>query len=255
MSDFFSDDFTAELKTYFLESLVAETQKFMDLLDNSTWKRIYSEVVEQTKAWAVDAKTNEFLHLTIWLEKFEENTKSVKDAQELTKSLQALKNYAEALKVDRVDSPELSAKCFPMAHGGQSQALFLHCLTGQQEYAIPLLSVVEISGSLPLFSLPQKKLGLMGVVPYRGEAVPVLNLQDHGFEKMDSQNIFYVICEHNGVRFSLPITATRDLVNLRDSELHNVESQKSIMQVPFVNQFFIKENKSVMILDLEKLVA
>lgn len=254
MSDFFGDDFTAELKTYFLDSLVKEADKFIDLVDDSLWKRIRNEVSEQTKAWAVDAKTNEFNFFAEWLDGFEKRTEGQKEAAEFVKSLKAIKAYAEALIVEKTDSAELAAK-FSLVAESRHETLFLHCRWGEQDFAIPLLNVVEISSHLPLYSLPQKKPGLLGVIPFRGEAVPVVNFQDHGFATVDAKNSYYIICEHEGVRFSLQVTETDDLLSLRDSELQNIENHSAMIQASFVKQFFIRENKSVMVLDLEKLVA
>ncbi|WII70709.1 chemotaxis protein CheW [Bdellovibrio sp. 22V] len=244
MSDFFSDDFTAELKAYFLDSLIKETEKFIDLIDESLWKRIRSEVAEQCQAWAVDAKTNEFEFLAAWIEGFEERTSSISAPRDLIKILHALKEYAEALLVEKKDSAELASRFAVISHSNQ-EALFLHCKTGATSFAIPILSVVEISGKLPLFALPEQKLGILGVVPFRGEAIPVINLQDHGFASFENKNTYFVICEFQGVRFSLQVTETDDLIALRESELQNVDDK----------QFFIKANKSIMILNLEKLVA
>ncbi len=126
---------------------------------------------------------------------------------------------------------------------------------GPQDFAIPLLNVVEVSTPIPLFPLPEKVPGLAGVIPFRGEAVPVINLQDHGFKISEQDETYYVICEHQGVRFSLQVTDTEDLLSLRASELQHLEEHGSIMQTDFIRQFFIKNNKSIMVLDLEKLVA
>lgn len=253
MSDFFGDDFTAELKAYFLDSLVQETEKFIDLVDEGIWRRIRSEVLEAMKTWVVDAKTNEFLHLMSWLELYAERTQDVESAADFLKSLQVLKNYAETLKVEK-DSLELAEK-FSHVVKSQKQALFLHCQFGLQDFAVPLLGVVEIIDNLTLYPLPQKKPGFLGVIPVRGEAIPVVNLQDHGFFADDTSKKLYVVCEHGGVRFSLQVTKTESLVNLRDSELHAVEGQGCLIQASFVKEFFMKENKNIMVIDLEKLVA
>lgn len=254
MSDFFGDDFTAELKAYFLDSVLKEVDKFIDLVDESLWKRIRSEVVEQTQAWSVDAKTNEFQYLSEWLATYGKRSECIDGAQDLIRSLKALKSYVEALIVEKQDSAELAAK-YTLVSERRHEVLFLHCKSGAQEFALPLLSVVEISSSVPLYSLPEKKQGLLGVIPFRGEAIPVISLQDHGFQSMENKNIYYVICEHQGVRFSLQVTETEDLVSLRESELQNVESHSAMIQASFVKQFFIKNSKGIMILDLEQLVA
>ncbi|KYG69409.1 chemotaxis protein [Bdellovibrio bacteriovorus] len=254
MSDFFSDDFTAELKAYFLDSVCKEADKFIDLTDESTLRRIRNEVGEQTRAWAVDAKTNEFVHFSQWLELFEERTQSFKEPRELIKSLKTLKAYAEALIQEKADTADHPVR-FALSAELRQDVQLLHCRWGNQDFAIPLLNVVEISSQIPLYPLPDKKDGLMGVIPFRGEAVPVISFHDHGFNHSEIKNTFYVICEHQGVRFSLQVTETDDLMSLKESELLNVESHSTVIQTAFVSKFFIKGNKSIMILDLEKLVA
>lgn len=255
MSDFFGDEFTADLRAYFLEKLVLEIEDSIDLVDDVIWMRIRSETAKQaTQVWAVDAKTNEFVYLAAWLEKFEEEAKVFRSALEFKKYLEALREYVKALSVEKVDSLELATK-FSSLGQSRRDSLFLHCRFGVQDFAIPLLNVVEISGNRPLFSLPEKKSGLLGVIPFRGDAVPVISFVDHGFVPVSTDNLCYVICEFNSMRFSLQVTETEDLLKIDESELQSVESHSSIIQTSFVKQFYLKNAKSVMILDLIKLVA
>lgn len=254
MSDFFGDDFTAELKSYFLDSLIKEIDKFSDLVDENLWRRIRGEVAEQTRSWAVDARTNEFEHLALWLEGFDQKSEHIQGISELLKALKTLKAYAEALLLEKCDSEDLATR-FALNSQNLREVLLLHCRSGQQEFAIPILSVIEISPRLPLYSLPDRQNGILGVVPFRGEAVPVVNLQDHGFVAVDSDSRFYVICEQQGVRFSLQVTGTEDLISLKEAELQNIENHPDMMSADFIRQFFIKDSRSIMVLDLEKLVA
>lgn len=255
MSELFDDDFTAELKTYFLENLILEIEDDIDLIDDSIWARIRSESTKQAiQTWAVDARTNEFLHLAEWLENFEEKTASLQNALDFKKYLEALKGYVNALLVEKSDTPELAAKFLSLGQSNE-EILFLHCQFGGQRFAVPLLNVVEISSNRPLCALPEKKAGLLGVIPFRGDAIPVISFEDHGFVPADSNHICYVICEVEGLRFSLQVTGTDDLLKLRESELQNIEEQSSLIQTSFVKQFFVKDNQNIMILDLEKLVA
>lgn len=253
MSDFFSDDFTAELKSYFLNSVISGSENFVDLVDAKIWKRIRNESAEQASAWSVDAKTNEFTFFATWLEDFDSRTKEIADPAELIKALQALKDYASALLVEKTDSAELARKFSQVAQNSH-EVIFLHCKSGPQEFAVPLLNVIEISAHLPIYGLPEKKFGILGVVPYRGDALPVINLQDHGFRSLGSENIFYLVCEHLQNRFCLQVTAAEDLLNLKESDLQEVQEQ-NILPSNIIKKFFIHQTRSVMILDLEKLVA
>lgn len=254
MSDFFSDDFTAELKKYFLENLIQEAEKFMDLVDDSHWVRIRSEVSELSLAWAVDAKTNEFLFLTEWLEGFTERVRPLQNAADFLRALGAIKSYAESLIKEGTDSAEMATR-YSLVVESRQEVVLLQCKWGEQDFAIPLLKVVEISGGLRLYDLPDKRQGLAGVIPFRGEAVPVVSLEEHGFLTNEAKNSLYIICEHESVRFALQVTATDELFSLRESELLSVEAAETMITTPFVSQFFVKNNKSIMILDIEKMVA
>lgn len=254
MSDFFGDDFTAELKAYFLGSLLKEADNFIDLIDNSTWKRIRSEFCESTASFAADAKTNEFMNLAVWLESFPQKAKVFEEPQELIKAIKTFKAYVENLVADKNDTPEMAAK-YVLSEQNLREIILLHCYHGQQEFAIPLLNVIEISNYRPRYALPEPTPGISGVIPYRGEALPVIDLVGHGFTSSHTGEPCFVICEHNGKRFSLEVTKTEDLINLKEADLQNFEEGSSVIPVSFVRQFFIKENRGVMVLDLEKLVA
>ncbi|NUN04542.1 MAG: chemotaxis protein CheW [Bdellovibrio sp.] len=254
MSDFFGDDFTVELKRYFLDNLSKEVDKHVDLVDDSHWTRIRSEVCELSQSWSVDAKSNEFSHFAQWLADFSERVKDLQHASEFTKALLVIKSYCENLTSDSNDTAELAAKYSSVVES-RHEVMFLQCKWGQQDFAIPLLKVVEITGGLSLYSMPDKKDGILGVIPFRGEAVPVVSFAELGFLEADSKNAFYVICEHESVRFSLQVTATEDLVSLRESELLNAEGAETMIPASFVSRFFVKNKKSIMILDVEKMVA
>lgn len=254
MSDFFGDDFTAELKGYFLDATLKEIEKFLDLVDESTMKRVRVEVREQAASWAVDAKTNEFQSLSEWIEQFVEKIDVLDTPENLHKALSLLKKYFESLQVDKKDSPELAAQ-FALVAQSNKESLYLHCKSGAQEFVVPIENVLEISGTLPIHALPDRRPGLSGVIPFRGEALPVYNFDEYGFEKQNAKQFFYVICEFEGARFSLQVTETDELLSLKDRELQNLEESSTMIMVPFIRNFFIKDKRSVMVLDLEKLVA
>ncbi|MFS4458427.1 chemotaxis protein CheW [Bdellovibrio sp. HCB2-146] len=254
MSDFFGDDFTAELKNYFLQSLLQEGEKFQDLLDEVTFKRVLPEVREQLSAWVVDAKTNEFIYLAAWLESFVEKTREFSDYTELKSALQSFLTYVGKLAQGESDSADLASQ-FSFVAGGKKDALYLHCKVGVQDFVIPIQYVLEISGPLPLFPLPEKQMGLLGVIPFRGEALPVFDLSEYGFQKIESDFYYFVICDHESSRFALQVSETDELLNVNEKELQAKDVSASMTSANFIQSFFIREDKSLMVLDIDKLVA
>lgn len=252
MSDFFSDDFTAELKAYFLNSLITEGDKFLDLVDDQTWKSIALEVKEHFDSWAVDAKTNEYSFLSAWLN---ENAASLSESKEtLLDQLQNLKAYAQSLIDTKSDSPELSTK-FAGAIRETVEISYLHCRNGLQDFALPLLNVIEITPSLPSFDLPESRKGIAGLIAFRGEAIPVISLQDYGFADLGEKSYYFVICHIDSIRFALQVTETDDLMQIKSQDLQLVDDTKSSSFTNLSKGFFNKNNCNIMVLDLKKLVA
>ncbi|MNK93689.1 CheW-like domain protein [compost metagenome] len=254
MSDFFGDDFTVELKKYFLESLPPEIEKFQDLLDDTTFKRVLPEVREQLAAWVIDAKTNEFLSLAKWLEGFVVRTEELREFEDLLAALELFQSYVAGLLEGQKDSEDYAAQ-FAFTAVGRKDSVYLHCKMGVQDFVIPIQSVIEISGPLLLFPLPEKQAGLLGVVPFRGEALPVFDLSEYGFQKIESDFFYYVICEFENSRFAVQVSETDELLNVNEKELQARDATTSLSSASFIQSFFIRDQKSLMVLDLEKLVA
>ncbi|MNJ92709.1 CheW-like domain protein [compost metagenome] len=254
MSDFFGDDFTAELKGYFIDSLMKEAEKYIDLVDDTTWKRLIGELDEQAQSWSVDAKTNEFEHFAQWLTQFQEKIPGFQRPADLSSALATLKAYLEALNVDKKDSPEFFQK-FSVEATITGRSQFLHCRMGDISFVISVNYVMEVVDKLPVYSLPDPKSGLSGVIPFRGEAIPVVSLTDYGFKNVAEERLYFVICEWEGTRLALQVTEADQLLTLENAELQPVTQDSFMISVPFITNFFIRENKSVMVLDLEKMVA
>ncbi|WP_413559840.1 chemotaxis protein CheW [Bdellovibrio sp. HCB209] len=254
MSDFLNDDFTLELKKYFLDATLKEVESFTDLIDESTLKKVTVEIREKAESWLVDAKSNEFSQLEAWLTDFNAKLDSLDSVEQMQKALGLLHKYLSALLVDGKDSVELAAQ-FPLVAQSSREALFLHCKTGSQQFVVPIQNVIEISGVLPMYPLPDSRQGLAGVIPFRGEAVPVVDLKSFGFHSSETKKFYFVICEHEGTRFSLQVTETDELLSLKDKDMQNLSDHPTMLSVPFIKQFFVKDEHSVMVLDIEKLVA
>ncbi|WP_413583447.1 chemotaxis protein CheW [Bdellovibrio sp. HCB288] len=254
MSDIFGDDFTWELKKYFLESTSKDVESFIDLLDDSTLAKVTLEIRESVDSWQIDAKTNEFAQLESWLVDFKSKIDSLDTVEQLRTGLGLLLKYLTALLTEKKDSEELAAR-FPLVAQSNREALFLHCKTGTQEFVVPIGNVIEISGVLPVYILPDAQPGLAGLLPFRGDAIPVIDLNSYGFQSVDLSKCYYVICEHEGMRFSLKVTEADELISLKDRDMQNLSDHPTMLSVPFIKQFFVKDKHSVMVLDIEKLVA
>jgi len=254
VSDFFGDDFTAELKSYFLDSFTKEVEKFLDLIDASTLRRVVGEIDQESQTWIADSETNEFKFLAQWLGDFKNYLSQMEEPAQLTSALESLKAYLAALSVTKVDTAELLQSHTLQKNIGIKKQ-YLHCRSGSQEFVIPVMNVTEIISDRKVSPLPFPKKHLSGVIAYRGEAIPVFNLDHFGFEKVENVKTYFVICVLEGLSFALQVTQTDELMTLDGQDLQELGKGTSLLHVPFVSHFFTKDDRNIMILNLEKLVA
>jgi purine-binding chemotaxis protein CheW len=254
MSDFFGDDFTAELKGYFLDSLSKDLENFVDLIDASTWIRIRSEIAEVLPSWAVDARTNEFSFFADWMESLQNLLKQFNSDQEFKKSLKTFREYLNELVETKKDAENYLTK-YSLSSAVQGENQFLHCRCNQQEFVIPIGNVVEVSSGLKVFPLPEKRQGLTGMVPFRGDAIPVLNLQEYGFQDFEGKRTYFVICEFKNSKLALQVSETDDIVTLKDQQLQIIEQGSSFTTAPFIKSFYVQDGRNIMVIDLEVMTA
>jgi len=254
MSDFFGDDFTIELKLYFVEALLTEVESFIDLVDASTWKKLIPEIQEKTETWSVDAISNEFTFLADWIVTFRAKSKDFENETFFARALQQLKSYLLVLKDKKKDSAEIAANfLFEMAD--QKEHLYLACDLGQHEFVISVQYICEVIAQTPIHPLPEKAQKFLGLITFRGEALPLFDLGAFGFAFTAAEKSCFVICEWKGQRFALQMHAADKLIKMSAAEVQKFNKEASLITADFAQDFFIKDNKSVMILDIEKLVA
>lgn len=255
MSDFFGDDFTAELRGYFIDTLSKENEKFLDLVASDTWAKLVIELNEQCTSWIVDARTNEFEHLGQWLEEFHQKSQQFQSEADLENGLKLLKSYLEVLAIDKKDAPEYLQR-FSIEAKVVGQSQFLHCRIHGASFGISVGWVMEVIEEVPVHPLPSIHDGISGVISFRGEAIPVMNFKDYGFQtSTESARTYFVICNIDGARLALQVNEADQLLTLDNAQMQSAEAAQLIMTAPFIKKFFTLENQNVMVLDLETMVA
>lgn len=253
MSNFFNDDFTAELKKYFLENLQKEADKYQDLIDDKTWKKIGKELLDLTKTWFVDAKTNEFLFLSQWLESASGKIEQVASEDELKFWMATLKSYLTDLQSGQVDSEELFKK-HTAFKTKQKNILYLHCKLGTQDFAVPIINIVEITSDLKMYTMPLPEPRVAGVVAFRGDPLPVLQMTDFGFSINDHQSPVFIVCEYNGIRFVLNVDRAQDFISMSLEEMQEI-GETWLAHSSCAKKIFSQDNQNILLLDLESMVA
>lgn len=255
MSDFFGDDFTADLKKFFLKSLLDELEQIASAADEDTWEIFRDEALVKCPDFISDSKANEFVNFSSWMEKFVKHIASAKNFTEFSAAIDRAFSYTENLHETLDDSIELTNK-YSLGNLSIQKNLYLHCEVSEQNFLIPVNFVLEVLGNISVTPFPMKKNGFSGMVPYRGDATPVICLQDHGLPDQDnSGNICYVVCEHEGEKLALAVHKADRLLEISSEDLQESPKSGGVINVPFLTHFVIHENKNMMLFALEKMVS
>lgn len=91
-----------------------------------------------------------------------------------------------------------------------------------EEYAIGILEVKEIIGTMPITSVPQTPLYVKGVLNLRGNVIPIISLRlKFGMEELGyTEKIFIIVGEAKGGKDSVCVGVVVDSV----SEVVNIKS-------------------------------
>ncbi len=253
MSDFFGDDFTAELKEFFLNQFISDIAKYIDAIDEDSWFIFREEIREKSKDWIVDANTNEFTFFANWFSELVEANEKIESAVNFKSSLQQVESYLQKLLATKKDTAELPQQ-FAVVFDDNKSGLYLHCQIQGQEIVLPAMNVIEVVGSKSFAALPTPVEGLCGMMAYRGEAIPVFSMPEIGM-KTESQKYYYVVCEVSKQLFALQTTHVDQLIEVNSRDLQSKESAASIFPADFISHFVRIDNKNMVVFDLNKLVA
>lgn len=253
MSDFFGDDFTAELKEFFLNQFISDISKYVEAIDEDSWYIFREEISEKSKDWVIDANTNEFTFFAVWFSELVATNEKTESATAFKASLQQVELYLQKLLQTKKDTAEYPAQ-FAITIEDNKSGLYLHCQIQGQEIVLPAMNVIEVVGSKNFAKLPTPVEGLCGMMAYRGEAIPVFSMPEVG-QKSELQKYYYVVCEVSKQLFALQTTHVDQLIEVSSRDLQSKESAASIFPADFISHFVRIDNKNMVVFDLNKLVA
>lgn len=237
MSQFAFDDFTVELKNFFIQS-TTESLKNVSTLPPDERKNLF-------KAISADALSNEFTFLSQWIH---DQLIQVESEDILFQHLNLLSGYLQELSSDLIDSELRSKKFQPIQTSKNGH--YLHFRYLADDYLAPVQFVLEVVGNSPVFKLPVAQPGIFGLIIFRGEPIPVVDLFD---QKLECQN--YLICQNSAKVFALPISHALQVYEFDHRVLSQVQPLKNLMASEKVVGILSWQEQNMIILDLEKVGA
>lgn len=251
------DEFALEMRNHFLETT---EQSLVTLQDESVFQQRFSELALE---WAGEASGNEMPFLSELLKQLAGTAKADSEALIASSVCQGLVLYLKHLR-SQVDSEELTETFLPKSDSAEqasknrsvtsmknpmkdSLKTYLQCRRGKYSFLLPVENVVEISRHKKISSLPFAEPKVKGLIGFRGQGTPVLDLTYAGYEGSDEVS-YFVICEHNKNFFALEVNGTDEVLKLEASDFQASSDGAE-------KQFTTKDKKILILLNIEKLVA
>lgn len=246
------DSFALEMREHYIVTTLESLERF------KSYDNFFTEVKLAIPDWVSEARSNEMNCFAGLLEDLKHiiETGSLNPEEHPAKVSKTLSEYLELLKTQN-DSEVFYQKFNEAFHASLSESaqLYLQCISSDHNFIVPVKNVIEIIGNKKVFPLPLAQAGVGGLMSFRGQGIPVINLSDFGFvTQADYKNdkTFFVVCDFEDSFFALEVHSTEDVLEFEPSQFQNC-SESSLFS-PMVDHFVIKDNKSLMLLDIRKLV-
>lgn len=253
MSALALDEFALEMRQHYITTTLESLDRFKN------FENYFGEVKLAIDDWIAEARSNDMSHFTGLLEILKgaiasEKISSKEDSLWVSR---VLSEYLEVLKT-RADSPIFFEKYHDVfrVHLTEAAQLYLQCTKDEHIFLVPVKNVIEIVGNKKIYPLPMAQSGISGLIGYRGQGIPVVNLSDFGFSRQkgdDQRKTYFVVCDYKEAFFALEVNATEEVLEFESSQFQKCSD--SSMLSPVVDQFVIREDKSLMLLDIKKLVG
>lgn len=139
--------------------------------------------------------------------------------------------------------------------------LYLLCKNGERYFGIQIERVVEIVQRQKWNSLPSMVDGLSGLMNLRGEVLPVIDMKrtlgDRLMVVSDDKlsRSYIVVCQVSGTKYGFPVEDAQQVLELDTDKFQPADTLQFERDSQMVTHFSLQENKTILILDLNKAFA
>lgn len=127
---------------------------------------------------------------------------------------------------------------------------------GKEEFAIPLLRVKEVLGFPEVTPIPQSPPHFLGIMNLRGSVISILDLRIKiGFKPERTEETAAIILDLENFNLGMVVDRVNSVVALADSEIDPKPVIENAKATDYMTGVFRKDNKLVIVLDLEKTLA
>ncbi len=141
---------------------------------------------------------------------------------------------------------------FTSLEGGTQQVIFN---VGDEYFGIDILNIQEIIRYTQPTKVPKAPVFVEGVINFRGEIIPVINLDRvFGLDCDDKEYTVIVVVETSQKMYGLLVENVLDIVSFGTSEIQPVPEFSNNEKTRYLKSMAKHDDQIVLMLDLDKLV-
>ncbi|MCL4322275.1 MAG: chemotaxis protein CheW [Deltaproteobacteria bacterium] len=120
--------------------------------------------------------------------------------------------------LEEVKKPEISPE---VKIDPEKELPYFTFTSGNSLYGIPVLHINEIIKYKEPVNIPSKKIGLLGLIPYRAKIIPIYNFSSLAGASLDVKTIFkyIVICVYESKLFGLCVDDIKNIIKVKNKNL------------------------------------
>ena len=130
---------------------------------------------------------------------------------------------------------------------------YLSFSLGQEEYAIPLLSVKEVIAIPELTPIPSSPPYFLGIMNLRGQVISILDLrQKLGIKPQNLTETAVIICDLSPLTIGVVVDSINSVLSPKENEVAGKPEMQNNKNTEYITGVFKTEEKLVLLLDLAK---
>lgn len=132
---------------------------------------------------------------------------------------------------------------------------------GQQLYAVNVQNVLEVLERNELTDLPETPEHIIGVINFRGEIVPIvdlamrLSLKEHPKKEKITIIIFELDIDNEKIRIGTSVDDVNDVLEINRNEVKNIPKIHQRISSEFIQGMVERENDFIILLYMAKLLT
>lgn len=132
------------------------------------------------------------------------------------------------------------------------KAVIVQC--GNEEYAIPVQSIISIERLEQVNPIPHLSEYLLGLMSIRGELVPILDFEQILYNRSakDEEDVRVVVVQTTAITFGLLVLDAKEIIDIPNSLL-TVSALQVYSKTPYFTAVANLEQRMITVVDPEKL--